>query len=221
MEEEVKWQSKTAELERDKRINAAQTLKNSEANLAKARDKAKEEGYEAGVAETQASFKAQIPRVCRLYCSQVWEEALKRVGVEVSFDLWKAENVFYPPAIRETASASSEAMSAPQEAGAAQIIVTPGEPTEGGEPHDAMEVPGGLNPEMPKEGTEPTVSAQISGAEEPAIFVQPLQAIPLTNVPKSTETDSAQPSQERDASQGLKASPAWPSKDVAKTKSKK
>ena len=37
MEEEVKWQSKTAELERDKRIDAVQTLKNFEANLAKAR----------------------------------------------------------------------------------------------------------------------------------------------------------------------------------------
>ena len=34
-----------------------------------ARDKAEEEGYEAGMAETQASLKAQIPRVCRLYCS--------------------------------------------------------------------------------------------------------------------------------------------------------
>ena len=171
MEEEVKWQSKTAKLKRDKHIDAAQTLKKSEADLAKARNKAKEEGYEAGVAETQASLKAQIPGVCKLYCSQVWEEALKRAGVEASSDLWKAEDVFYPLAIRETASASSEAMSAPQEAGAAQIIVTPSEPTEGGEPHDAMEAPGGLNPEMPKEGTEPTVSAQIFGAEEPAIFV--------------------------------------------------
>ena len=112
-------------------------------------------------------------------------------------------------------------MSAPQEAGAAQseaaqIIVTPSEQSEGGEPHDTTEAPGGLNPEMPKEG------AQISGAEEPAIFVQPLQAIiPLTDVPKSTETDPAQPSQEGDASQGPEASPTRPSKDVAKTKSKK
>ena len=57
---------------------------------------------------------------------------------------------------------------------------------------------------MPKEGVEPTISAQISGAEEPAVFVQPLQAIPPTDVPKSIETDPAQPSQ-----------------DVAKTKLKK
>ena len=64
-----------------------------------------------GMAETQASLKAQIPRVCRLYYSQIWEEALKRARVDASSDLWKAESIFYPPAIRETASASFEAMS--------------------------------------------------------------------------------------------------------------
>ena len=42
MEEEVKGQSKTAELERDKRIDTARTLKKSEADLAKAREDLKE-----------------------------------------------------------------------------------------------------------------------------------------------------------------------------------
>ena len=84
------------------------------------KDKAEEEAYDAGVAETQTLLKAQIPGVCRLYCSQVWDEALKRAGVEASSDLWKAKSVFYPPAICETASASSETMSVPQEAEAAQ-----------------------------------------------------------------------------------------------------
>ena len=40
--------------------------------------------------------------------------------MEVSSDLWKAEKVYYPPAIRETASTSSKAVSAPQEAEVAQ-----------------------------------------------------------------------------------------------------
>ena len=95
--------------------------------------------------------------------------------MEASSDLWKAESVFYPSAIRETASASSEAMRDPQEASAiqleaAQIIVPSGESTDEEEPLDAMEAPGGLNPEMPKEGAKPTVSAQIPNAEEPAIL---------------------------------------------------
>ena len=68
--------------------------------------------------------------------------------------MWKAKSVFYPPAIRETASASSEAVSIPQEAEvaqseAAQHIVIPGESTEGGEPREATEAPRGMNPEMP------------------------------------------------------------------------
>ena len=104
---------------------------------------------------------------------------------------------------------------------AAQIIVSPDESMEGGEPYDAMEAPGGMNPEMPKEGAKPTVSAQIPDVEELALLVQPLQAIPLTEVPKSIETDSAQPSQEGDASQGPEASPALPSEDVGKTTLKK
>ena len=146
--------------------------------------------------------------------------------MEASSGLWKAESVFYPPAIRETASASSETMSVPQEAEAAQsevaqIIVIPDESPEGGEPHEATKAPGGLNPEMPQEAAKSTVSAQISGAEEPAIFVQPLQAIPLTDVPKGTEVNPTQPSQEGDVSQGPEANPALPSQGVAKTKLKK
>ena len=41
------------------------------------KDKAEEEAYDAGVANTQAILKAQISGVCRLYYSQVWNEALK------------------------------------------------------------------------------------------------------------------------------------------------
>ena len=51
-----------------------------------------------------------------------------------------------------------------------------------------------MNPEMPKEVAEPMVGAQIPVAEEPTILAQPLQAIPLTEVPKSIEIDPAQPS---------------------------
>ena len=42
MKEEVKGQSKTVELKRDKRIDAARTLKKSKADLAKAREDLKE-----------------------------------------------------------------------------------------------------------------------------------------------------------------------------------
>ena len=68
------------------------------------------------MAETQATLKAQVLGVCRLYCSQVWNETLKQAGVKVSFDLWKVENVYYPLAIREVTPSSSKARDVPEEA---------------------------------------------------------------------------------------------------------
>ena len=84
-----------------------------------------------------------------------------------------------------------------------------------------IEAPKSMDPEVPKEDAEPTVSAQIPDAEEPAILAQPLQAIPLIEVPKSTDNDPAQPSLEATIPQGIKASPVLPSQDVADTKLKK
>ena len=58
MEEEVKGQSKTVKLERNKRIDAVRTLKNSESDLAKAREDLKEatrarDNAEAGLTGAQ------------------------------------------------------------------------------------------------------------------------------------------------------------------------
>jgi len=178
------------------------------------------------VAETQAILKGQIPGVCRLYYSQVWNEALKQARVKASSDLWKAESVFYPPAIYETASISSETVSAPQETEAvqleaAQVVLTPDEPTKGGELHGASDIPRGPTLEVSQEAAKSTVSARISDAEEPTLLVQPLQAIPLADVSEGIEANPAQPSQEGDASQGPETNPAQPSQEVAKTKLKK
>ena len=41
------------------------------------KEKAEKEAYDSGVAETQAALKAQVSGICRLYCSQVWNKALK------------------------------------------------------------------------------------------------------------------------------------------------
>ena len=102
-----------AEWARDEAVRAKTEAEFTKIETETTKDRAEEEAYEAGVVETQALLKAQIPSVCRLYCSQVWDEALKRAEVEASSDLWKAESVFYPPAIHETASASFEAISIP------------------------------------------------------------------------------------------------------------
>ena len=60
-----------AEYARDEAVRVKQEAEFARNEAEGARDKAKKEGYETGVAETQASVKVQIPAVCKLYCSQV------------------------------------------------------------------------------------------------------------------------------------------------------
>ena len=128
------------------------------------------------MADTQAILKAQIPRVCQLYYSQVWNEALKQAGVEASFDLWRAEKVYYHLAIRETAPANFETVSAPEEAEVAQpeaalTMSSTNEPAERGELPKVTERSGSSNPEAPQEAVGSIVSAQDSHAEEPPLLV--------------------------------------------------
>ena len=68
MEEEVKGQSKAAEVERTKRINAARTLKASETDLAKAREDLKEaararDNAAAGLTGAQKQAEEQTKRL--------------------------------------------------------------------------------------------------------------------------------------------------------------
>ena len=97
------------------------------------------------------------------------------------------EKVYYPPAIREAAPASSETESAPEEAEnarpeAALAAATPNELAEGGELPRATETHGSSNPVAPQEAAESIVSAQASHAEEPALLVQPFQTVPPADV---------------------------------------
>ena len=161
------------------------------------KEKAEEEAYNLGVAKTQATLKAQVPGVCRLYCSQVWNKALKQAGVEASSDPWRVENVYYPPAIWKTAPVGSEAESAPEEAEttrpeAALVITTPNEPVEEGKLPEATETHGSLNLEAPQEATESTAGAQASHAKEPALLVQPLQTVLPGDVSKGPEVAPTQ-----------------------------
>ena len=54
---------------RDEAVRAKTEAKFAKTEAETSKDKAEEETYDAGVADTQAILKAQIPGVCRLYCS--------------------------------------------------------------------------------------------------------------------------------------------------------
>lgn len=79
------------------------------------------------MAETEEALRAEVLGVCRIYCDQVWDEALNRTGVESSSMLRKAKNIYYSLAIRVSTSSSSK-------------LVTPFEVAEP-EKHNFDEVP--------------------------------------------------------------------------------
>ena len=81
------------------------TKKLEEAEKAKEQtDQAKQDGYVVGVAKTEEALKAEVSKVSRFYCLQVWNEALDQAGVKPSFALRRAKSVYYPPVICSSGS---------------------------------------------------------------------------------------------------------------------
>ena len=99
---EAEGAKNVAEWARDEALRAKAKAEFARMEAESSKEKAEEEAYNLGVAETQATLKAQVPRVCRLYCSQVWNEALRQAWVEASSNLWKVENVYYLPGATKT-----------------------------------------------------------------------------------------------------------------------
>ena len=115
--------------------------------------------------------------------------------------MWKVENVYYLPAIRETAPSSSEARDVPEEAEAigpeaALAITAPDESARENEPFGVAEISEGLNSEALQKTVESTADAQAPHAEESALLVEPLQTVPPGEGSKDPETASTQLSKE-------------------------
>ena len=80
----------------------------------RAQEEAQQEGYDIGVVEIEEALRVEVLGVCRIYCAQVWDKALNKTGVEASFVLKKAENVYYPPAISASSSSNSKISAPPK-----------------------------------------------------------------------------------------------------------
>ena len=72
-------------------------LKKKLEEVKKAIEKAEQDGYKVGVVETEDTLRAKVFSVCRIYCLQVWNEALNQAGVDASSALRRAKNIYYPP----------------------------------------------------------------------------------------------------------------------------
>ena len=178
---EVERAKGIAKFGRDKALRAKDEADFGRAEAQASKEEAEEAAYASSVAETEAALKAQVPGVCQLYCSQVWNEALRQAGIEASSDLWKVENVYYPPAIREAAPSSSEAEVVSEEVGATPsedilAATTCEESTKEADPSGVIEIDKGSNKKAPQEAANPS-DAQAPLAEETAPPIVPPQAI--------------------------------------------
>ena len=195
---EAKGAKKVAEWAKDEALRAKEEAMFARTEVECSKEKAEEEPYDLGVAKTQATLKAQVSGICRLYCSQVWNEALKQARVEASSNLWKAKHVYYPPAIREDApppnSEVRDALEEVEAAGpeAALAITSSKEPAKKSDPSEAAEMNEGHNPDAPQETIGSTGDAPVSLAMGPVLLIEPLQSIPLGEGFKDLETSPAQ-----------------------------
>ena len=164
---------------RDEAVRAKDEAEFARIEAKCSKEKAEEEAYDTGVAKTEAALKAQVPGVCRLYCSQVWSEALKRAGVDALSDLWKAECVFYPFAIREDATPSFEIRDALEgievaSPSVAQETISPQVPAKGSDPSGTAGADKSQDPAGPKEAAGSISGGPVSHTERPVITAEPL-----------------------------------------------
>ena len=85
---------------RDRAEKARVQAEEDKAKAKRERDEAEQHGYDVGVAETEDALRAEIHTICRAYCTQTWEEALNRAGINASSELRKSENIIFPPALQ-------------------------------------------------------------------------------------------------------------------------
>lgn len=189
---------RAAEWARDEAVRAKFKADQGREEALANKQEAEEEAYAAGMAETGAAFKVQVPGLCRRYSAEVWREALRQAGVEASSDLWKKENVYYPPAIREAIPSGSEAEEAAEETGAVtsedtSVAEPVGELVQGSDPPEGAESGEGPIEEAPQEVVKSTSEAEVPAAEEAAIPVTPSQAVPPGQSSEDLEATIVQP----------------------------
>ena len=196
---------------KDEAVKARAEAEKAREQAKETKERAEQEAYEMGVAETETNLKSQVLRVCRLYCSQVWAKALNQAGVEALFELRRAENVYYPPAIQQFAPASSEADTTSEAVEAGQDSAT-NAPTPLDKPAEETEHPRVLekekiiNRKVPQDVMKPPTNPQALLAEKEApekmelvlaSLVKPIKAVPPSQDSEASDTASQQPSKDK------------------------
>nr|XP_023915616.1 uncharacterized protein LOC112027176 [Quercus suber] len=147
-----------------------QLLRDANAQLATSKE---QHGYDVGVAETEDTFRAEVPVVCREYCALTWQEALNRVGVESSSELRKPENVYLPPAIRASTPSTPQGEASSTAAEPPKEVQT--------------QAPPSLNqqeqPQMPEKAKDLSLAKEVAGPKNEAASQTFEQALASTTLP--------------------------------------
>ena len=85
---------------RDQAEKARVEAEEAKAKAEREKDEAEQHGYDVGVAEIEDALRAEVPAVCRAYCTQTWGEALNRARIDASSELMKPKNIIFPPALQ-------------------------------------------------------------------------------------------------------------------------
>ena len=96
----LKKQLKEAQRLRDQAEKAKVQAEEAKAKVENEKDEAEQHGYDVSIAETEDALRAEVPAVCRAYCTHNWEESLNRAGIDTSSELRKPENIIFPPALQ-------------------------------------------------------------------------------------------------------------------------
>ena len=120
--------------------------------------------------------------MCRIYYAQTWDEALNRARVEASSELRKAENVFYPSAIRasDPPSAQGDGASTVVDPSTEVLLQDPPLPSQQG-PTKEHAVPKGTS--LDKAAEVPQDGATSQGFEQALAST----TLPAGEVPKEKE----------------------------------
>ena len=96
----LKKQLKEAQKLRDQAEKARVEAEEAKAKAEREKDEAEHHCYDVDVTETEDALRAEVPAVCRAYCTQTWEEALNRAGIDASSELRKLKNIIFPPSLQ-------------------------------------------------------------------------------------------------------------------------
>ena len=96
----LRKQLKETQRLRDQAEKVKAKAEEAKAKAEREKEETEQHGYDVDMAETEDALRAEVPAVCRAYCTQTWEEALNRAGIDASSELRKLENIFFLPTLQ-------------------------------------------------------------------------------------------------------------------------